>query len=141
MNGINLFMLGIREPSKYGSRTLDSINSDLKKWADGINDLEIDFFVTNFEGEFVEKLYASIGVYDGIVMNPGAWTHYSVGIRDAIAGCGIPCVEVHMTDINSREDFRKIQITSPVCVKQLSGYGEDVYRLGVEELISYLENK
>lgn len=140
MNGINLGMVGTREPGKYGSKTLDAILAEVKDWAKG-KDIEIDTFVTDFEGEFVEKLYAARGVYDGIVMNCGAWSHYSVGVRDAVAGCGLPAVDVHMTNVYAREEFRHKQVIAPVCVGQVSGFGEDVYRLGVEALASYLSKK
>ena len=139
MNGINLCMVGTREPGKYGSRTLDDILSDVKTWAKTQKDLTVDTFTTNFEGEFVEKLYAARGVYDGIVMNCGAWSHYSIGVRDAVAGCALPCVDVHMTNVYAREEFRHNQVVAPVAVGQVSGFGEDVYRLGVMALISYLE--
>ena len=139
MNGINLCMVGTREPGKYGSRTLDDILSDVKTWAKTQKDLTVDTFTTNFEGEFVEKLYAARGVYDGIVMNCGAWSHYSIGVRDAVAGCALPCVDVHMTNVYAREEFRHNQVVAPVAVGQVSGFGEDVYRLGVMALISNLE--
>lgn len=139
MNGINLCMVGTREPGKYGSRTLDDILSDVKTWAKTQKDLTVDTFTTNFEGEFVEKLYAARGVYDGIVINCGAWSHYSIGVRDAVAGCALPCVDVHMTNVYAREEFRHNQVVAPVAVGQVSGFGEDVYRLGVMALISYLE--
>ena len=139
MNGINLCMVGTREPGKYGSRTLDDILSDVKTWAKTQKDLTVDTFTTNFEGEFVEKLYAARGVYDGIVMNCGAWSHYSIGVRDAVAGCALPCVDVHMTNVYAREEFRHNQVVAPVAVGQVSGFGEDIYRLGVMALISYLE--
>ena len=139
MNGINLCMVGTREPGKYGSRTLDDILSDVKTWAKTQKDLTVDTFTTNFEGEFVEKLYAARGVYDGIVMNCGAWSHYSIGVRDAVAGCALPCVDVHMTNVYAREEFRHNQVVAPGAVGQVSGFGEDVYRLGVMALISYLE--
>jgi 3-dehydroquinate dehydratase-2 len=138
MNGINLCMVGTREPGKYGSRTLDDILSDVKVWAKTQKDLTVDTFTTNFEGEFVEKLYAARGVYDGIVMNCGAWSHYSYSIRDAVSGCGLPAIDVHMTDVYAREDFRKNMVIAPVCVDQICGYGEDVYRMGVEALVRYL---
>lgn len=132
-------MLGTREPEKYGSRTLSDISTDLSEWAKTESELSIDYFTTNFEGELVEKLYAARGVYDGIVMNLGAWSHYSIGIRDAVAGCAVPAVEVHMTNVYSREEFRHKQVVAGVCVGQISGFGEDVYRLGVQALISYLK--
>lgn len=141
MNGINLGMLGKREPGKYGSRTLDDITAELKEWASTQDGLQIDFFSSNFEGEFVEKLYDAAKNYDGVVMNAGAWSHYSIGIRDAIAGSAVPTVEVHITNIHSREEFRHTQVLAPVCVGMMTGFGTDVYRLGVEGLISYLNRK
>ena len=137
MNGINLCMLGTREPAKYGNRTLDDILADVKKWGEE-KGIEIDTFATNFEGEFVEKLYAARGVYDGVVMNCGAWSHYSIGIRDAVAGCGLPAVDVHITNVYAREEFRHKQVIAPVCVGQISGFGESVYRYGVQALAEYL---
>ena len=137
MNGINLCMLGTREPAKYGNRTLDDILADVKKWGEE-KGIEIDTFATNFEGEFVEKLYAARGVYDGVVMNCGAWSHYSIGIRDAVAGCGLPAVDVHITNVYAREEFRHKQVIAPVCVGQISGFGENVYRYGVQALAEYL---
>lgn len=137
MNGINLCMLGTREPAKYGNRTLDDILADVKKWGKE-KDIEIDTFTTNFEGEFVEKLYAARGVYDGIVMNCGAWSHYSIGIRDAVAGCTLPTVDVHITNVYAREEFRHKQVIAPVCIGQISGFGESVYRYGVQALAEYL---
>ncbi len=141
MNGINLGMLGKREPTKYGSRTLDDITAELKEWAGTKEGLQLDFFSSNFEGEFVEKLYEAAEKYDGVVMNAGAWSHYSIGIRDAIAGSAVTAVEVHITNIYSREEFRHTQVLAPVCVGTMCGFGTDVYRLGVEALISHLSRK
>ena len=141
MNGINLNMLGIRDTEKYGSRTLSQIQESITEWSKGRDSLTVDFFATNHEGEFVEKLYASRGVYDGIVMNCGAWSHYSIGVRDAVEGCGLPCVDVHMTNVYAREEFRHNQVIAPVCIGQVSGFGENVYKLGIEALMQYLEGK
>lgn len=138
LNGINLCMTGKREPGKYGTRSLEDINNELKKWAETQNGLELDFFSSNYEGAFVEKLYSAVGNYDGIVMNAGAWSHYSIGIRDAIAGSAMPVVEVHITNIYSREEFRHTQVLAPVCVGMITGLGANVYRLGIEGLVSYL---
>lgn len=140
MNGINLCYVGIREPGKYGSRTLEDILDGVKAWGE-TEGIGIDTFATNFEGEFVEKLYAARGVYDGIVMNCGAWSHYSVGVRDAVAGCGLPCVDVHMTNVYAREEFRHKQVVAPVAIGQVSGFGESVYRLGCQALVGYLAEK
>ncbi len=141
LNGINLCMTGTREPGKYGTKSLDEINTALKVWASEKGGLELDFFSTNFEGGFVERLYSARGVYDGIVMNAGAWSHYSIGIRDAVAGCGLPIVEVHMTNVYAREEFRHTQLLAPFCVGLISGFADDVYRLGVEALVSRLSAK
>lgn len=141
MNGINLGKLGKREPGKYGNKTLDDITAELKEWASARDGLQLDFFSSNFEGEFVEKIYEAAEKYDGVVMNAGAWSHYSIGIRDAIAGSGAPVVEVHITNVYSREEFRHTQLLAPVCVGTMSGFGTEVYRLGVEGLISYLNGK
>ena len=141
MNGINLGKLGKREPGKYGNKTLDDITAELKEWASARDGLQLDFFSSNFEGEFVEKLYEAAEKYDGVVMNAGAWSHYSIGIRDAISGSSAPVVEVHITNVYSREEFRHTQVLAPVCVGTMSGFGTDVYRLGVEGLIYYLNRK
>ena len=139
MNGINLGMLGIREPGKYGSKTYDMIMKDLSEWAKTKEGLELDFFVTDIEGEFVRKLYEAREKYDGVVMNCGAWSHYSIGIRDAVSGSGVKAVDVHMTNVYAREEFRHKQVIAPVCIGQVSGFGEDVYRLAVDALVGYIE--
>ena len=141
MNGINLNTLGIREPEKYGTKTLDAIIDELKVWSESQSGLELEFFTTNFEGEFVEKLHSARNIYNGIVMNCGAWSHYSVGIRDAVSCCALPCVEVHMTNVYAREQFRHNQVIAPVCVGQISGFGDKVYRMGVEALMERIEKK
>ena len=137
MNGINLCMLGTREPDKYGKRTLDDIIADVKEWAKD-KDIEVDDFVTNYEGEFVEKLYAARGVYDGLVMNCGAWSHYSIGIRDAVSGCGLPAIDVHISNISSRESFRHESLTAPCCLGMIAGLGTDGYEWALRALISKL---
>ncbi len=140
MNGINLYMLGIRNPKEYGTKSLDDILAPIVADARA-KGIEVDTFVTNFEGEFVEKLYACRGAYDGIVMNCGAWSHYSYGIRDAVEGCGVPAVDVHISNVYEREEFRKTMVIAPVCIGQVYGLGEDSYRVGLEKLISYLGEK
>ena len=141
LNGINLCMTGTRDPGVYGTTSLDEINSNLKAWAKTQDGLELDFFSSNYEGAFAERLYAARTSFDGIVLNAGAWSHYSIAIRDAIAAAAIPTVEVHMTNVYAREEFRHNQMVAAVCVGQVSGFGEDVYRLGVEALVGYLKKR
>ena len=138
LNGINLCMTGKRDTDIYGSVSLDDINKGLKNWADG-KGIELSFFSTNYEGAMAEKLYAARKEFDGVVMNAGAWSHYSIGLRDAIAAANIPVVEVHMSNVYAREEFRHTQVLAPVCVGQISGFGADSYRLGIEALASYLK--
>ena len=138
LNGINLCMTGKRDTDIYGSVSLDDINKGLKNWADG-KGIELSFFSTNYEGAMAEKLYAARKEFDGVVMNAGAWSHYSIGLRDAISAANIPVVEVHMSNVYAREEFRHTQVLAPVCVGQISGFGADSYRLGIEALASYLK--
>ncbi len=127
INGPNLNMLGVREPGIYGSRTLDEINSGLADLADRMGVL-IDFFQSNHEGVIVDKLQECYenGV-DGIILNPGALTHQSYVLRDAIASVNIPVIEVHLSNIHAREDFRKESKTAPACIGQISGLGAEGY--------------
>ena len=133
INGPNLNMLGIREPGVYGTLTLDEINRQLVEKGEELN-LNLDFFQSNHEGDIIDKIQACYRKIDGIVINPGAYTHYSIAIRDAIAAVGIPTVEVHLSDINSREDFRKISVIKSVCVKQIWGKGVHSYTEALEFL-------
>ena len=137
LNGINLCMTGIRDQGTYGTVSLDDINKGLKEWADG-QGIELDFFTTNYEGAMAEKLHAARTEFDGIVMNAGAWSHYSIGLRDAIVAAKIPVVEVHMSNVYAREEFRHNQVLAPVCVGQISGFGADSYRLGIEAVAAYI---
>jgi len=134
INGPNLNMLGIREPEIYGSLTLDEINNKLLEIGKSHN-LELLFYQSNHEGSIVDKIQECLGQVDGIVINPGAYTHYSIAIRDAIAAVGIPTVEVHLSDINSREDFRKISVIKNVCIKQVWGKGVNSYIEALEFLL------
>ena len=131
-------MTGIRDTATYGSVSLDEINKNLKAWADG-NGITLEFFTTNYEGAMAEKLHAARAEFDGIVMNAGAWSHYSIGLRDAIVAARIPVVEVHMSNVYSREEFRHTQVLAPVCVGQISGFGADSYRLGIEAVSAYID--
>jgi 3-dehydroquinate dehydratase-2 len=133
INGPNMNMLGIREPEIYGSLTLDEINRQLLEKGGELG-LELDFFQSNHEGSIIDKIQECYGNANGIVINPGAYTHYSIAIRDALAAVGIPTVEVHLSDINSREDFRKISMIKSVCIKQIWGKGVHSYTEALEFL-------
>lgn len=134
INGVNLNMTGKREIDVYGTKTLDEINSSILEFAEKKN-IKIDFFQSNYEGAIVDKIHAAKGVYDGLIINPGAFTHYSYAIRDAISSVDIPSVEVHLSNIHAREDFRHNSVIAGVCIGQISGFGEKSYQLGIEALI------
>ncbi len=133
INGPNLNMLGIREPDIYGTLTLDEINRCLEESA-GSKGIELDFFQSNHEGALIDRIQQCYGQADGIIINPGAYTHYSIAIRDAISAVGIPTVEVHLSDISIREDFRKISVIEGACVKQIYGKGSNSYVEALEYL-------
>ena len=130
-------MLGIREPEKYGTMTLKDLEKELYAYSFELG-IDIETFQSNHEGEIVEKIHSAYNNFDGIVINPAAYTHTSAAIRDAIAAVNIPTVEVHMTNIHAREDFRHNSITAPVCAAQISGFGADCYKLGLKGLVNIL---
>ncbi len=133
INGPNLNMLGIREPDKYGNETLEDINKKIADYCDGKN-IDVEFYQSNIEGEIINKIHSARGNFDGIILNAGAYTHYSYAIRDAIPVAEIPVVEVHMTNIHSREEFRHKSVISPVCKGQICGFGSNSYMLAVNAL-------
>ena len=133
LNGVNLNMTGVREKGVYGSRTLDEINEIIKAKCDEMG-VECDFYQSNHEGAIVDTLHAARGKYDGIVFNAGAFTHYSYAIHDAISACEVPTVEVHMSNVHKREEFRHKSVISDVCVGTIAGFGYNSYILGVEAL-------
>ena len=137
INGANLNMLGIREPEKYGAKTLAEIEQSVihKGMELGV---EINVYQSNIEGEIVEKIQQARGVYDGILINAGGYTHTSVVIRDAITAVQIPTIEVHMTNIHAREEFRHSSLLSGVCKAIVAGFGEDSYLLALEGLVKLL---
>ncbi len=126
VNGPNLNLLGVREPGIYGNDTLDTL-CDTVKTAAKQYDATVDCFQSNHEGAIIDALHAAMGVYDGIILNAGAYTHYSYAIRDAIAAIRVPVVEVHLSDIHAREPFRHVSVIEPVCVAQISGLGVGSY--------------
>jgi 3-dehydroquinate dehydratase-2 len=126
VNGPNLNLLGRREPEVYGTTTLSDIEDVLALRAAEL-DVEIGFFQSNHEGAIIDQLHGAAGEYDGIVFNPGALTHYSYAVRDAVAAVGLPVVEVHLTNIAAREGFRAVSVTAPACIGQVSGFGARSY--------------
>jgi len=137
LNGPNLNMLGTREPDKYGNDTLESIENFIKEEAKKHN-AEVDFYQSNIEGEIVTKIQQAKGVYDGIVINPAAYTHTSVAIRDALLAVELPAVEIHLSNIHKREEFRHTSLTAPACIGQITGFGKNSYKLGLIALVDYL---
>jgi 3-dehydroquinate dehydratase-2 len=133
INGPNLNLLGEREPDIYGRMTLKQLQAEIKSVC-GPKLIRVRFFQSNHEGEIVDCIHRNRKWADGIVINPGALTHYSYSLRDAIAAVSIPAVEVHLSDIHNREDFRKVSVMQPVCVKQISGKGKNGYLEAIEVL-------
>lgn len=131
--GPNLNMVGVREKGVYGSETAQSIEEQIKAYADD-KGLEAEVFQSNHEGDLIDKIHASLGCFDGAILNAGALTHYSYALRDAIACVNIPYIEVHMSNIHAREEFRHTSVIAPVCVGQIAGFGKDSYFLAIEAL-------
>ncbi len=133
INGPNLNMLGTRQPQVYGSRTLEDINKNICTYAEGMK-LECDFFQSNCEGEIVSKIQSVAVNYDGCIINAGAYTHYSYAIRDAISCVDKPFIEVHMSNIHSREEFRHKSVIAAVCKGSIIGFGDDSYLLAINAM-------
>jgi 3-dehydroquinate dehydratase-2 len=140
LHGPNLNLLGRREPETYGSVTLDNINSRLNSMAVSL-DLELSIFQENSEGALVEHIHASFETKDGLLINPGAYTHTSVAIRDAIASVSLPTVEVHLSNVYKRESFRHHSYIAPVAIGQISGFGWHSYILGLQALAHHLRQE
>lgn len=136
LNGPNLNLLGTREPDIYGSASLADVEEEVKRT---FPQVAVDFRQSNIEGELIDHIHQAKGRYEGIVFNPGAYTHYAVAIRDAITAVGVPVVEVHVSNIHAREEFRRHSVIAPVCIGQVSGFGVWSYRLGMTALLNHLE--
>ena len=140
MHGPNLNLLGQREPETYGRMTLAEINAALQAAAVE-RDVELKIVQSNSEGALVDAIQQAAAWADGIVINPAAYTHTSVAVRDAIAAVGLPAVEVHLSNIHAREPFRQRSLIAPVCVGQISGFGWRSYLLGLGALVDHLEDQ
>jgi 3-dehydroquinate dehydratase-2 len=140
LNGPNLNLLGVREPDVYGRVTLDEIEARIATHASELG-VDVAFFQSNHEGALIDRLHEARGSMEGVVFNPAAYTHYSYALRDAIAAIGLPVVEVHLSDISSREEFRRVSVTEPVCVAQISGHGIDSYTEGLDMLVELLRKE
>lgn len=140
INGPNLNLLGEREPDVYGDESLQSINDELLGTVKSLG-YDISFFQSNSEGGIIDRLHSARSKYDGVILNAGAYTHYSYAIRDAIAAIKIPVVEVHLSNVNSRDEFRRNSVIAPVCAGTIAGFGKYVYLLAVSALIYMLGDK
>lgn len=138
INGPNLNLLGQREPSIYGTESLSEIMEWLKEQSPAKNQ-NINWFQSNSEGDLIDCIHNAIDKKDGLVINPGALTHYSYALRDALAAAGIPAVEVHLSDLGKREDFRKISVIKDVCLARVMGLGKHSYLEGLKIILKHLE--
>ncbi len=140
INGPNLNLLGEREPAVYGDDSLDSINKELAQRASKAG-MEVEFFQSNGEGAIIDKLHAARLECGGVILNAGAYTHYSYAIRDAIAAIKIPVIEVHLSNVDSREEFRKNSVIAPVCRGSISGFGKYSYALALSAMADIVGEK
>ena len=137
INGPNLNLLGLRETDVYGTETLGDIENWLLDTV-GSDEHEIDWYQSNHEGEIIDKIHMCIDNYNSIIINPGAYTHYSYAIRDAIISVKIPTVEVHLSDIKNREEFRKHSVIEDICIAQVTGHCKNGYLEAFQILLNYL---
>jgi 3-dehydroquinate dehydratase II len=138
LHGVNLDMLGAREPEHYGTLTLDELERQIEGFGVELG-LEIRFFRTNSETEYVERLHSLRDLVDAVVLNPGAWTHYAWAIHDALAIANVPAVEVHLSDVKAREPWRQVSVIGDLCIATVSGQGPGGYRVALERLREELE--
>ena len=133
INGPNLNLLGLREPALYGAKNFTALQTSIREWAEALG-LDVELFQSNHEGDIVDKIQAAYGHFDGILINPAAYTHTSVAILDALKAVSLPTVEVHLTDISTREEFRRFSYVSLYAQKTICGKGFDGYKEGLEYL-------
>ncbi len=138
LNGPNLNMLSIREPGIYGTQTLSEINSNIETYAKAF-DINCDFFQSNCEGAIIDSIHSVLEKYDGCIINAGAYTHYSYAIHDAIKAVNKPFIEVHLSNIHAREEFRHTSVIAPACVGSIAGFGKNSYFLAVNAMKELLK--
>ena len=139
LHGPNLNQLGRREPGVYGTLTMEEINQSIGQLAVELGCV-VTFFQSNAEGDLIDSIHAAVDEYDGILINPAAYTHTSIAIRDALASVGLPFVEVHLSNVYRREEFRHISLTAPLAIGQICGFGCESYLLGLRALFSHLKS-
>ena len=140
INGVNLNMLGVREPDIYGKGTLAALEEQIKAKAAELG-CGVEFFQSNYEGAICDEIQEAQGVFDGIMINPGAFTHYSYAIRDALGSVKLPAIEVHISNIHKREEFRHTSVIVPECMGQICGLGFKGYELALEALCDAVEDR
>ena len=133
IHGPNLNLLGTREPEVYGTQTLDELNDAIARHAES-RGASVECFQSNHEGAIIDRIHEARGEADGIVINPGAYTHYSYAIHDALVAVGLPAIEVHLSDIPAREEWRRHSVIAPACREQISGHGAKGYLMAVDAL-------
>ena len=138
LNGPNLNMLSIREPGIYGNQTLEDINANIATYAKGL-DINCDFYQSNCEGAIIDAIHSVREKYDGCIINAGAYTHYSYAILDAIKAVGKPFIEVHLSNVHAREEFRHTSVIAPACVGSIAGFGKNSYFLAVSAMRDILK--
>lgn len=140
VNGPNLNLLGERKPEVYGREGLKTVEENLEELAEDLEE-EVKFFQSNHEGEIIDFLHENRDSAGGVLINPGALTHYSYSLRDALEAIGLPAVEIHISDIENREDFRKNSVVEPVAIEQITGQGLEGYEIGFRKLVDYLDGE